>query len=62
MPYPIRMIIALVASVLVSSSALAASAPWYTWQGATRTVCAQNSPGPGWIRLRGPYKKSDCSL
>lgn len=53
-----------IAAVLLiwGGEVLAESAHWYKWQGASRTVCAQNSPGPGWKRLGGPYVKADCSL
>ncbi|MBX8483928.1 hypothetical protein [Pseudomonas cichorii] len=40
----------------------AAPAPYYKWQGASRIVCAQTSPGPGWKRLNGSFIKSDCSI
>ncbi|MDY7560775.1 hypothetical protein QN382_00010 [Pseudomonas sp. 10B1] len=46
--------------LIASGAAGAAPAPWYTWQGSTRVVCTQNSPGPGWVKLGGPFKKSDC--
>ncbi|WPX29506.1 MULTISPECIES: hypothetical protein [unclassified Pseudomonas] len=48
--------------LVACGAAMAGPAPWYTWQGSTRVVCAQNSPGSGWVRLAGPFKKSDCKL
>jgi hypothetical protein len=42
--------------------AAAAPAPYYLWQGKTRTVCAQTSPGKGWTRVSGAFVKSDCSV
>ena len=40
----------------------AAPARYYKWQGDSRIVCAQTSPGPGWKRLNGWFIKSDCSV
>jgi hypothetical protein len=42
--------------------AIAAPAPYYLWQGKTKTVCAQTSPGKGWTRISGAFVKSDCSI
>ncbi|CAM3102355.1 hypothetical protein BZK31_25685 [Pseudomonas floridensis] len=42
--------------------AQAAPAYYYRWQGDSRIVCAQTSPGPGWTRLKGHFVKSDCSI
>lgn len=40
----------------------AAPAPWYLWDSprAARTICAQVSPGPAWVRVRGPFLDSRC--
>jgi hypothetical protein len=39
----------------------AAPAPWYKWRGASgETVCAQTSPGPGWVRLKAVYVDPRC--
>ena len=39
----------------------AAPAPWYKWQGATRTLCLQTVPaGSALKRIGGPYRDSDC--
>lgn len=37
-------------------------AHYYKWQGDSRIVCAQASPGPGWKRLKGHFIKADCSI
>jgi hypothetical protein len=39
----------------------AAPAPWYKWQGATRTICQQTVPASSnFKRISGPYRDSDC--
>lgn len=54
----------LVATSLITCALLAQAAParYYKWQGSDRVVCAQTSPGHGWIRLNGFYVKADCSI
>lgn len=52
----------LMTAVLCSGTVQAKNARYYKWQGAQRVVCAQTSPGEGWVRLHGAYIKSDCSL
>lgn len=47
---------------LSSAAAQAQTARYYKWQGADRVVCAQTSPGKGWMRLKGSFIKSDCSI
>jgi hypothetical protein len=43
------------------SPAWAAPAPWYRWQSVTGAkVCAQTSPGPGWVRLEVTYVDPRC--
>ncbi|SEU06764.1 hypothetical protein [Pseudomonas graminis] len=55
--------IALLLTLVASSFAIwAAPAPYFLWQGAHRTVCAQTSPGEGWTRISAAYVKSDCSI
>jgi hypothetical protein len=50
--------------ILSLASALpsaAVPAPWYRWQGAAgETVCAQTSPGPGWVRQEVVYVDPRC--
>ena len=38
-------------------------APWYTWASNydDTQVCAQTSPGQGWMRARGPYLDMNCT-
>ena len=54
----------LIAMALFLACALPAGAepaPWYRWQGATGDiVCAQTSPGPGWVRLEMTYVDPRC--
>lgn len=42
----------------------AGPAPWYRWQSTVtgETVCAQNTPGPGWRRLPPVYLDARCRL
>lgn len=56
-----RYALALLAGLLITT-AHAAPARYYKWQGDDRIVCAQTSPGPGWMKLKGSYVKSDCSI
>lgn len=55
-------LIALLSLSLALGTAAAAPAYYYRWQGDSRIVCAQTSPGPGWKRLQGAFVKSDCSV
>jgi hypothetical protein len=47
---------------MTAISAQAQTARYYKWQGTDRVVCAQTSPGKGWMRLQGSFIKSDCSI
>lgn len=53
---------ALVLAGLFSLSVAAGPAPWYQWQSKLngKLVCAQTSPGEGWVQLSGPYKDPRC--
>lgn len=54
----------LLASTLgFSPMLLAEPAPWYSWMSKadSKIVCAQTSPGEGWVRLGGPYRTARCS-
>lgn len=53
---------AAMAALLLAVAALAGPAPWYLWRSKIDgvRVCAQNSLGPGWERVAGPYKDSRC--
>jgi hypothetical protein len=59
-----RCALTVLAGVLIASTFIAQAAParYYKWQGDNRVVCAQTSPGPGWMRMNGSYIKADCSL
>lgn len=62
---PFRVCVVGVATANLMTFALlcqAAPAHYYRWQGDSRIVCAQTSPGPGWTRLKGHFVKSDCSI
>ncbi|TAK89983.1 MAG: hypothetical protein EPO06_10960 [Burkholderiaceae bacterium] len=54
----------IVSAVLVclSLALLAAPAPWYRWSSEVdgKVVCAQTSPGAGWVRLPGAYRDVHC--
>ncbi|MDR1934187.1 MAG: hypothetical protein LBS49_01095 [Candidatus Accumulibacter sp.] len=54
-------LIAIVSFLAFAHPAGARPAPWYKWQGADGdTVCAQTSPGPGWVRLEVTYVDPRC--
>ena len=46
----------------VTLPALARPAPWFKWRSKVdaRIVCAQTSPGEGWIRIARPYREARC--
>ena len=43
--------------------AFARPAPWFKWRSSvdSRTVCAQTSPGEGWIKVAQPYDDAHCT-
>lgn len=47
----------------LTTPALAEPAPWFVWRSKLNghEHCAQASPGPGWERVRGPYRDVRCS-
>lgn len=60
---PIKAVLAgLLTGLLLSPPASAGPASWHLWQSmlSGRLVCAQTSPGEGWIRLRGPFRDAGC--
>ncbi|KFE48856.1 MULTISPECIES: hypothetical protein [Pseudomonas] len=57
-----RVCIVGIAAASLALLAQAAPAHYYKWQGDSRIVCAQTSPGPGWKRLKGHFIKADCSI
>lgn len=52
--------IALVA--FFASGSWAGPAAWYKWRSvlSNNDVCAQFSPGPGWVRVLGPFEDAAC--
>ncbi len=62
MKVKVAMTMALVLSIM-TSSVLAGPAAWHEWKNATTgaIVCAQTSPGKGWVILGGPYTDLKCS-
>jgi len=48
---------------LLVGAALARPAPWYWWASRTsdERVCAQTSPGAGWLREATAFRDSHCS-
>ncbi len=56
-----------VAAIIVLASmaiaAFASEASWYKWKSRVdgSVVCMQVSPGPVWVRFRGPYKDAQCT-
>lgn len=47
---------------LCCSTLWAGPAPWYKWHSpeADYDICAQTSPGDGWIIVKGPFEDSAC--
>jgi hypothetical protein len=53
--------LAAICALAFALSSGAAPAPWYKWRSASgETVCAQTSPGPGWVRLETVYVDPRC--
>jgi len=48
--------------LLFCSLAWAEPAAWYKWHSpeADFDVCAQFSPGDGWVAVKGPFEDSAC--
>jgi hypothetical protein len=45
------------------SMALAGVAPFWEWKSSTGAiVCAQSTPGKGWVKWTGPYSDLRCSV
>lgn len=49
---------------LLPDPALARPAPWYWWGSSVSDarICAQTSPGSGWIKEPRPFRDSHCSI
>lgn len=52
----------IILAVLYGAAAWAGPAPWYRWRSAQgdHDVCAQFSPGDGWVAVQGPFQDSAC--
>ena len=57
-----RFALFIVITALVGGSVVAAPAAWYRWRSAESSVdiCAQTSPGEGWVAVKGPYQDAVC--
>ncbi len=55
-------IASLLALALIGMAALAGGAPWYKWKSPEdgSIVCAQFTPGEGWILFQGPFMDAQC--
>lgn len=55
--------LALALLTAVCAIAAADPAPWYYWRSKITNdrVCAQFSPGPGWVQDGGSYKDARCA-
>lgn len=47
---------------LLTGLAHAGPAPWFVWRSKLdgKEVCAQASPGAGWVQQGGPFLDADC--
>ena len=56
----------LIASIFLAIGSVAFAggvAPWWEWKSPTGDiVCAQASPGKGWVKWTGPYSDLKCSM
>jgi hypothetical protein len=58
-----RRTLALGVLAAMCATAFADPAPWYYWRSKIThdRVCAQFSPGNGWVQDGGPYKDARCA-
>ncbi|MFN9473294.1 hypothetical protein [Acidovorax sp.] len=51
------------ACALAATAAFAAPAPWFYWRSKVdgQRVCAQTSPGQGWVKDSQPYEGPGCT-
>lgn len=49
-------------AIIFCSAASAGPAPWYKWHSndGDYDICAQFSPGDGWVIVKGPFQDSAC--
>jgi len=57
-----KTLLPLLTLLLLTGPAQAAPAPWFKWQSSAtgRYLCAQFSPGSGWVLHAGPYRNAGC--
>lgn len=57
-----KIILFITALLLSVAGAFAGPAPWYKWHSPETDydVCAQFSPGDGWVIVKGPFEDSAC--
>jgi len=60
---PVRPLIAFAAGALFCTALWADLAPWYKWRSRFNDydICAQTSPGDGWVKVKGPFQDAHCS-
>lgn len=54
--------IVLISAALCSSALWADVAAWYKWHSPANDydICAQTSPGAGWVVVKGPFQDAQC--
>ena len=58
-----RITLALILLALGSVAFAGGVAPWWEWKSPKgNIVCAQTSPGKGWVKWTGPYSDLKCSV
>ncbi|HUJ89024.1 MAG TPA: hypothetical protein VLX12_02425 [Syntrophorhabdales bacterium] len=58
-----RVTLVLILLALGSVAFAGGAAPWWEWKSTTGAiVCAQASPGKGWVKWTGPYSDLKCSM
>ena len=62
MDYSMKRITCIALLAICSSALWAGPAPWYKWHSneGDYDVCAQFSPGDGWVIVKGPFADSGC--
>jgi len=58
-----RSSISFICAALLCTAVWADAAPWYKWRSKFNDydICAQTSPGDGWVRSKGPFQDAHCS-
>jgi len=54
--------VCLLSSLLAGWNAQAGPAPWFVWRSKLdgKELCAQASPGAGWVQQGGPFLDASC--